>query len=91
MCAVISGIILIIRQICRVRQKKMPSPFLLFGIMNALFLLFMVGYGIYDILTDTGFMAGTLGNDTGNGIEAMLIEPVGTPVAADSLQTGIGE
>ena len=61
MCAVISGIILIIRQICRVRQKKMPSPFLLFGIMNALFLLFMVGYGIYDILTDTGFMAGIMG------------------------------
>lgn len=39
----------------------MPSPFLLFGIMNAMFLLFMVGYGIYDILTDTGFMAGIMG------------------------------
>lgn len=61
MCTVLFGIILITRQICKEMHKKMPSPFLLFGIMNTLFLLFMAGYGIYDILTDTGFMAGIMG------------------------------
>ena len=48
------------------RQNKISAFFnrhikVIYMIPCILFLLFMVGYGIYDILTDTGFMAGIRG------------------------------
>ena len=40
---------------------------------------------------DAGLVPCPLGYDAGNGEPFMLIEPVGTPVAADCFQTGIGQ
>ena len=54
-------IILWITYMAKKMNKKLPSPFVLFGIINTVMLIGTVIYGLYDISTDEGFFAGLIG------------------------------
>lgn len=54
-------IILWVTYMAKKMNKKLPSPFVLFGIINTVMLIGTVIYGLYDISTDEGFFAGLIG------------------------------
>lgn len=43
------------------RFMKHASPYKVFGMIDMALEVFIVGYGIYDLMTDTGMFAGILG------------------------------
>lgn len=48
--------------VCLVRRfTKNASPYKVFGVIDIILEAFIVGYAIYDILTDTGMLAGIFG------------------------------
>lgn len=53
--------VIIINAHYRRKNRKVPSPFAVFAVIDAVLLLLTTAYAVYDLITSTGYFAGLLG------------------------------